>query len=373
MNIGVDISCLSGGRGPARYVTQILKSFAAICGNDDYYYLYSPTDQQVFDISKAFFARCLPRKKCIPWLNWTLPRAVKKDRIDVMLFPANGCWLWRAAPTVVALLDVAQQTTLSKYLPGWKDRLQLRLQMNRVGKIATRIVTISQFSANEIGGMIPLSREKIEVIYCGISEAFSAPIGGEKRNRKPYILFVGGFDRRKNLDRLLQAFKMLIRDGREEVLYLVGNGGKNPKLYYDMPDLIRHHGLEGKVLIKTEIGDRELMDCYVNASLLVLPSIVEGFGLPVIEAQACGCPVACSNAASLPEIASDGACYFNPLDVYAIANSMSKILTDETYCTFLREAGRENIRRFSWNRAGERMYAILKAAAVNDPKKSAIQ
>ena len=366
MNIGVDISCLSGGRGPARYVTQILKSFAKICRNGDYYYLYSPIEQQGCDISEVFIARYLPRMKGIPWLNWTLPRAVKKDRMNVMLFPANGCWLWRAAPTVVALLDVAQQTTLSEYLPGWKDRLQLRLQMNRVGKIAKRIVTISQFSANEIGRMAPLSQEKIKVIYCGISEAFSSLTGGEKEKRKPYILFVGGFDRRKNLDRLLQAFKMLIRNGREEVLYLVGNRGKNPKLYYDMPDLIRHYGLEEKVLIKTEISDQELIDCYVNASLLVLPSIVEGFGLPVIEAHACGCPVACSNAASLPEIAGAGACYFDPFDIYAIANSMNKILTDETYRVFLQEAGRENVRRFSWNRAGEQIYAILKAAAIKN-------
>ena len=362
MRIGIMISALAGGRGPARFTGEIANALMAASDRNDEFLLYGTGSENIKNLDGNFTYRKLPMQRFRPWLNWTLPFAARKDRIDVMFFPANDCWLWRATPCVVALLDLAQTTFLYDSLPGWKDRLQVRLQMRRIGAVSQKLITISHFSATEIGKAIPAAPAKLEVVYCGIGNAFgtaSPPL----QVPEPYILFVGGFDRRKNLDRLLQAFGTLREKGRREKLLLVGSGGANSRLYYSMPELINRHGLAGTVEVKQGVGDRELAGLYGGASLLVLPSIIEGFGLPVVEAQACGCPVACSTAASLPEVGGNGACYFDPFDVAAIAGAMERVLTDRHYCSELRSRGFENARRFSWKSAGERVCALLQEAA----------
>jgi len=364
MRIGIDISCIPYGRGPARYTTEIVRALSHSAHKDDHFLFYSPSGATVDGLAGPAIVVKLPLQPCRPWLNWTLARAARRDRVDVMFFPANDCWLWKAVPTVVALLDVAPRTTLFGYLPGWKDRLQVRLQMRRTGRVAAQIITISRFSAGEIAGAVPGSRDKISVIHCGIGEVFRNPDIAEKNvSNEPYILFVGGFDRRKNIERLLLSYRELRSRGRKEKLLMIGKGGNNPRLYYDMPELLTRLGLVDSVRARKDVDDEGLVDCYRQASLLVLPSIVEGFGLPVIEAQACGCPVACSGTASLPEIGADAASYFDPFDVATMTNSLDKILSDHSYRRHLIERGRENVKRFSWKCSGAQVYALLEKTA----------
>ncbi len=371
MRIGIDISAVSHGRGPARFTTEIARALAACAGSDDSFFLYSTSGLTIGGLAVPAAVRAVPLERFRPWLNWTLPRAAARDRCDVMFFPANDCWLWRATPAVVALLDIAPRTALFGYLPGWKDRLQVLLQMGRVGRIADKIVTISRFSAGQIAEAVPKSRGKIRVIHCGIGEVFrtAEPAAG-RAPEEPYILFVGGFDRRKNIERLLLAYKELRERGRSERLLMIGKGGTNSRLYYDLPGLISRCGLAEGVIVRQGVDDATLADRYRHASFLVLPSIIEGFGLPVIEAQACGCPVACSTAASLPEVGADGAAYFDPYDVAAMADSMEKVLTDESFRNGLRERGMENVKRFSWSRSGKEVYDLLHETAMQNNRRN---
>lgn len=361
MQIGIDISCIPAGRGPARYTIELIKAIAKDSKNTDEFILFSHCKATIDTLPDNFVFKIVPQQKWRPWLNWTLPIAARRDKLDVMFFPANDCWLWKAIPTVVALLDVAQFTTLYNHLPSWKDRLQIRLQMNRIGKVADKIITISEFSRKEIYKIAPGSKNKTEVVYCGLSEPFLNNSVTKKSVKEPYILFVGGFDRRKNLERLLQAYKILLKKGHQEKLLLIGSSGDNMKLYYDMPALIHKYNLETMVEIKKGVPDDELVEYFANASVFVLPSIVEGFGFPVIEAQACGCPVVCSNAASLPEVGGDAAVYFDPSDVAAMAESIGRVLKDEPLAKKLRENGTVNCRRFSWSKAGEQVYTVLRS------------
>ncbi len=367
MRIGIDISAVSHGRGPARFTTEIVRALTAFAKSGDTFFLYSPSGLTMSKLAVPAAVRAVPLERFRPWLNWTLPRAAAHDRCDVMFFPANDCWLWRAMPSVVALLDIAPRTTLFEYLPGWKDRLQVLLQMGRVGRVADTIVTISRFSAGQIAGAVPGSRDKICVIFCGIGETFRQPEqpAGNRDGEEPYILFVGGFDRRKNIERLLLAYRELRGRGRRENLLMIGKGGTNSRLYYDLPELVNRCGLAKSVIVRQGVDDATLAEKYRHALLLVLPSIIEGFGLPVIEAQSCGCPVACSTAASLPEVGGDAASYFDPYDVAAMAGCMEKILTDESFRARLRERGFENVKRFSWSRSGEAVYGFLEEAAMH--------
>lgn len=360
MKVGIDASSLSAGRGPARYTRGIIKALGCISRPSDEYIQYSPFADRVEDLPENFRFCQLPLQKKRPWLNWTLPMAARRDNLDVMFFPANDCWLWRAVPAVVTLLDVAQFTTLYGNLPSWKDRLQIRLQMGRIGKVADTIITISKYSAYEIGKVVPGSRGKTEVVYCGLSDPFNNGYEARGSVENPYILFVGGFDRRKNLERLLQAFKALLEKGRKETLVLIGAGGANGKLYYDMPALVEQYGLGEKVAIKNGVSDGELPAYYANASLFIFPSIVEGFGFPIIEAQACGCPVACSNAASMPEVGGDAAVYFDPFDVNQMEKSLTRVLVDKEFAQELRVKGLKNCQRFQWKDAGKKVYDVLK-------------
>jgi glycosyltransferase involved in cell wall biosynthesis len=359
MRIGVDVSCLTGGRGLARYTQEVVKSLVSSSCEADRFFLYSPFNVFVDCDSEKISRKWVPVQKWPPWLNWTLPKAVKEDGVDVMFFPANDCWLWHPLPTVVVLHDVAPCTLLYDSLPSFKDKLQIRLQMKRIGMVADRIVTVSEFSVRQIEATIPSAGKKVTVVYNGVNSfARDADQRNSGRDR-PYILFVGGFDHRKNIERLMEAYRLLLDRGRKEKLVLVGAGGANRKLYYDMPFLIKSKGLAGFVDVKSDINDVELARYYSNAEFLILPSIVEGFGLPVVEAMSCGCAVCCSNAASIPEVAGEAGVYFDPFSIEDMVSAMLKILTDRTMKMKKIEIGYVQCKKFDWSITGQSIYKLL--------------
>jgi glycosyltransferase involved in cell wall biosynthesis len=364
MRVGVDIQSIAGGRGPARFTTEILKALSVVCDPRDRFFLYSPFEKGIDGLSDNFIFKLVPLKRGRPWLNWTLAVAARRDKVDVMFFPANDFWVWRVTPTVTNLLDVAPATNLFKYLPSRWDRLQNRLQMKRLAKVTDKVLTISRFSAYSIAAYLPEATDKLKVVYCGLSSKFQRP---ENRNSTPpsYVLFVGGFDRRKNLERLLQAYKLLLAREHREKLFLVGSAGQNRKLYYDMPELIKTYDLENHVEIKSGVDDDQLAQLYASARILVMPSIIEGFGLPVLEAMACGCPVACSNVASLPEVGGHAAHYFDPYNIQEMADCMERVLTSENLRQEMIAKGLEQVKKFSWLKAGEQVYEVLQKVASN--------
>jgi glycosyltransferase involved in cell wall biosynthesis len=361
LRIGVDIQSVAGGRGPARYTSEVLKALSMACSPGDAFYLYTPLDKCIPGLPGNFVFRFLPLQKGRPWLNWTLPMAARMDEVDVMFFPANDFWLWRAAPTIVTLHDVAPRTELSEYFRSWCDRLQNRLQMMALGRIAHKVITVSQFSAKSIKSAIPAVSGKVEVINNGLPISFQRfQIKNVSSSRN--ILFVGGFDRRKNLERLLQAYKLLLSRSCTEKLLLVGSSGQNKRLYYDMPQLMKTYDFKDYVEIISNANDEQLAQLYASARVLVMPSLVEGFGLPILEAMACGCPVAASNAASLPEVGGDAAQYFDPYDIEDMANCIQRILIDDHLRQEMIAKGFEQVKKFSWLRAGEQVYLILRQA-----------
>lgn len=358
MKVGIDITCLSSGRGPARYTTEIVRALSEVCSIDDLFFLYSPFEIGIAALPSNFIIRHLPLQKRRPWLNWTLPLAVRRDKVEVMFFPANDFWLWKAAPTVVVLHDIAPATELYQYLPTWKDKLQIKLQMKTLPFVSDKVLTVSKYSAKQIETYLPKLANRITVVYNGLT-GFSQEPRDHVLYEKPYILFVGGFDRRKNLERLLEAFKVLISNGRNEKLVLVGSSGKNMNLYYVMPELVSSLGLNDFVEISNSIDDEELGRLYRGACLLVLPSTVEGFGLPVLEAMVSGCPVVASNAASIPEVGGDAAIYFDPYDISNMAECLNRVLSNEKLRNEMILRGIDQAKKFNWVKAGEQIYGTL--------------
>lgn len=356
MKIGIDVTSLTGGRGPARYTEEILLSLSQHSARDDIFYLYTPYKINKIQYRENFVHRHLPTKAPWPWLNAILPLHAIKDDIDLMFFPANDFWLFPFKRTVVTIHDMASYTYLYRYQKRLIDRLQIKLQAKRLRRVALSVITGSQYSLGQIRFITGVPHKKINVVPYGIRQDLFFI---NNRNKSNYILYVGGFDKRKNLERLLKAYRKIINEGNNIKMILAGSSGENDKLYYNMESLIKENRLEGKAIIKYNPSDKELIELYNTALLLVMPSIIEGFGLPVLEAMACGCPVVCSHAASLPEVGGDAAVYFDPYDVDDMVQKIGMVLKDNKLRNKMIIKGKQQINKFSWDEAGRRVYKIL--------------
>jgi len=240
--------------------------------------------------------------------------------------------------------------------PEWHPRERTeyfsRNFFKRIEK-ADLIITGSRYIEREAFDLFIGKDLRIVTIYYGYNDALFHPnkkAGEEKASPSGnYILFVGSVEPRKNLLGLLKAYLLLPEYMKKDFqLLLTGSkGGGNQEIVERMEQL------KGRVHYLGYLNNEELAALYRGASCLVFPSFYEGFGLPPLEAMACGCPVIVSNVASLPEVCGDAAYYVNPYDVESIAEGMYKVLTDEDLRRSLIEKGLERAKLFSWEKCAK--------------------
>ena len=221
----------------------------------------------------------------------------------------------------------------------------------------------SEATADEVRRWFHLPAERMQVVYPAPSPVFVALEGGERAAAErrlaerfgvegPFVLFVGTLEPRKNLARLIEAYSGLDPALRRSTpLVLVGGGGWKQQVVFsaDWPESVRRLG---------RVDEPDLVALYNAASVVAYPSLVEGFGLPVVEAMACGTPVLTSNVSSLVEVGGDAALCVNPLDVAAIRGGLESLLRDPSMRRRCREAGFQHAARFSWQRAADQVIAI---------------
>jgi glycosyltransferase involved in cell wall biosynthesis len=269
--------------------------------------------------------------RALVWQHLTLPRALRARRVDVHFGSAFVLPLRPpGVPEVVVVHDAAWQR-----FPESKSR-QFRAYMNRVVPRSVRrarlVVAVSEFTADEIRFLVPdLDPGRLRVVPLGLDErridAARSPRspggqpGGDPGVQAPYLLCVSNFDPRKNLVRLVAAWRRLRACGLPHALVLVGHPARAAELRSAVdaqPD--------EPLLTPGYVEDRRLDALYAHAALVVVPSLYEGYGFPVLEAYAMGAPVACARAGSLPEIADGIATLFDPLDESDIARAVSTAL-----------------------------------------------
>jgi glycosyltransferase involved in cell wall biosynthesis len=230
---------------------------------------------------------------------------------------------------------------------------------------ADGILTISEFSRRGILDRFGLPAEKVRVTYLGLGAAFRAPADAarmaslrqELEVPGPFLLFVGATEPRKNLTRLIEALAILRDRGRSAPLVIVGRpGGDRPRVL----DAIRSRGLERLVRLAGYRPDEDVRALYGTATALVFPSLGEGFGLPLIEAMACGLPAAVSGVSALPEIGGEAAVYFDPANAAEMAAVISSLLDDGSLRSRLREAGRRRAADFDWAKTAEQTLAFYR-------------
>jgi glycosyltransferase involved in cell wall biosynthesis len=232
----------------------------------------------------------------------------------------------------------------------------------RLARRAARILTVSSFSRNRICELFRIAPEKVVVAPNGVSshwrpaaEAEIAEVRARLGLKQPYVLYVGSIEPRKNLPRLLAAWQRLgaEKDGVE--LVLVGAQGH----------VFREAGFEqlpGDVRATGFLPDADLRSLFTGAEAFAFPSLYEGFGLPVLEAMACGAPVVCSQATALSEVAGDAAILVDPLDAESIADGLSRVLADRELRETLRQRGFVRAGQFGWDATAQQVWGVLSTA-----------
>ncbi len=289
-----------------------------------------------------------------------LPRLLGRHRIDVVHSLGYVGPLIAPCPAVVTLHDL-NFMALSHPMPAAR-RAALRFFAVQCARRAERVITISAFSRGEICRVLNLDPGKVTAIHLGALRTGASPAAGAWPEltgrygiREPYVVAFGGRTLNKNIPRLIRAFALL-RDAVPHSLVLVGHIPADVDLAAETAEL------RERIIVTGYVPEGDVFPLLSRAELFVLPSLYEGFGLPALEAQQAGVAVACSTAGSLPEVAGEGAVYFDPESVEGMAAVMRRCLADAPLRSRLVRNGRENVARFSWNRTAEETAAVYREA-----------
>ncbi|RFC53542.1 glycosyltransferase family 4 protein [Brumimicrobium aurantiacum] len=302
------------------------------------------------------------------WFDYSITKALKKHKCDLFVSPDGYISLKTEIPQLAVIHDLNfehnPQDVPKSVLKFFKKRFPI------FAKKAARICTVSEFSKKDIVKTYGIPEEKIDVTYNGVSPVFKQieesqgqKIRDQYTKGKPFILFVGAIHKRKNVQRLIEAYSSLKSKGRtDHQLLIVGEPMWNSQAVNVDQSLEKFVHFTGHVALV------ELANIMGSASCLAFVSYFEGFGIPLIEAMQSGVPVLAGNKTSLPEIGGDAALYCDPFSVDDIAEKLEMILTDENLRISLIEKGLRRSEDFSWDYTARDLWkAILRM--MNEERK----
>ncbi len=265
-----------------------------------------------------------------------------------------------SVPTILTVHDLIFRNLPAHHKP--LNRWYLNLTMPLYCRRATHIIAVSECTRRDMIAAYNLPPEKITVVHEAAAPRFrpqppDTVVAVRARYHLPdrYLLFVGTIEPRKNLTRLLSGFEAIHADGLTDGLVIVGKRGW---LYDDFFSRLEQSPARAAVILPGYVPDEDLPAIYAGAQALVLPSLYEGFGLPVLEAMACGTPVTCSDTSSLPEIAGDAALHFDPHSVESLTDALRHLLNDTDLRAALRQRGFEQAAKFSWDQVAAETGAV---------------
>lgn len=370
MLIGVDASRALRARrtGTERYSLEIIRHLVQLPASAAHrwrLYVDAPVPTDTFPPLPYVETCLLPPRRM--WTHRSLAAELLHRPPDVLFVPSHVIPLVlppnRLPPAVVTIHDLgyhsfpdAHTRTQRAYL-NWSTRWS--------ATAATQVIAVSRATATDITRWTGASASKVRVVHEAAVElpAPTPELVDAMRARyalaRPYALYVGTIQPRKNLERLIKAYARLPNPGWD----LVVAGGRG-WLSDALAAQTARSGVAARVHFPGYVPDAYLPGLLTGATFFCFPSLFEGFGLPVLEAQSLGVPVMTANASSLPEIAGDAALYVDPTDVDAIAAAMLRLSQDEALRQRLIAAGHENVKRFSWEKAARETLAVLEAAAA---------
>ena len=304
--------------------------------------------------------------------SYELPRLEWFVRFDVLFAPNFVPPPSRTGRLVITVHDLAFRRfpeTAPHATRRWLARIDHALER------ASRIIAVSEATRQDLIELYSVAPDRIVVVPHGVDHSVFRPVPPDdvvRATRRlgvtgPYLLYLGGIEPRKNLPRLIEAFARLPTNGRPDLVVAGSGVAWNPEGTNLLRAALDRQTIDvrQRVLLPGYVADADRAALLSGAEALVYPSLYEGFGLPVLEAMACGTPVVASNRPALPEVAGDSALLVDPEDPHQLAQAIERVLSDQRLRRVLHQRGLERAARFSWDETARRTAAVLHEAASN--------
>lgn len=366
MRIGIEAQRIfrKNKHGMDYVVLQEIKELQQMDMENEYYVFVKPGEDRCVESTKNVHIIELKCPTYPLWEQWALPRAARKYGVDILHCTSNTAPIWCDIPLVLTLHDIIfleprdkQNRSLYQNM-GWFYR---RLDVPRILDKCRRIITVSNFEMENIISKLNIPRERMAMIYNGYNDWFrpltgsqsSLPIWGGNEGEASYFFFLGNTDPKKNTERTLVAYSK----------YLIQSSIKRKLLMADLDSeylngIIERNGIENireNIVMPGYIVNSDLPYIYNNAFAFLYTSLRESFGIPLLEAMACGTPVITSNTSSMPEIGGKDAILVNPEKSDEITEMMLRLETDQAFYERQKLIGLERAKLFSWRKTAEEL------------------
>jgi glycosyltransferase involved in cell wall biosynthesis len=392
MRIGIDATCWSNYRGFGRFVRELLQAIARL-ETDDTYVLFAdrqtaaaaefPSSWRVVvgDTAEApAQAAAADGRRSLRDL-WIMRRLVQREALDLFFFPAVYSYfpVGGQVPCLVTFHDVIAETLPHLVFQTQRTRMFWQLKCRLALRRAARVITVSEASKQGLMRMFGLGEERIRVVPEAASATFGPRDCHSEAHRtalrrhgvqpgERYLLYVGGISPHKNLDTLIEGFAQIVSSPayQDVRLVLVGDYRRDVfrTCYEDLRQRTAHLEIEHRVYFTGFVADVDLVHLYAATQALVLPSYLEGFGLPAVEAMACGAAVVASKCGSLPEVLHGAGHLFDPHNLATLVDGLRRVLDDAPYRAALQAGSLARARVFSWEQSARRAVEIFHENSV---------
>jgi glycosyltransferase involved in cell wall biosynthesis len=370
MRIAIDASrtTVAVRTGTENYALQLIRALVALKSPHQFtLYFRDKPGPDLFPPSPKIQQKVIPSRRL--WTHLRFAAALWQDRPDVTFVPAHALPFIFPGHAVATVHDLGY-----RYFPDAHpafERRYLGLTTFTSSLRATRILADSMATQRDLERYYHIRDSKIDIVYPGVENlkrATEAEITTARTQYKlpqHYIMFLGTLQPRKNIIRLIEAFIQFLNETPTSDLSLVLAGKRGWLIEAPLKKLLDSltPAQRERIIVTGYVEDRHVAALYSGALALVMPSLYEGFGFPVIEAMSCGTPVVCSNTSSLPELAGDAAILVDPLRVASIANGIAEVATNEAKRTLLIQKGKLQAAQFTWERAARQTLDTLEWAA----------
>ena len=352
MKIGVMLRHLNELGGVSVYTRNILDNLLEIDGENEYIFLYNDSSMLgTYSGYKNVREIAINKKNKFLWDQIYVPLTVKSEKIDIIFNPKLSIPLFAPAKKIFTMHGLEQFALPTVF--KWYDDIYFHLMMPFYCRRAHAIIVMTEFGKKELIKYLKPQSEKIEVIYESHHKRFEVKKNKEellaikRKYNLPdnFILFVGGLTPLKNFSNILRAFNIVRKKVSVKLVFV---GFKRWKYAKDF-ELIKKLRLQNEIITLGFVPNNDLPYIYNLAQCLIFPSLYEGFGIPILEAQACGCPVVSSKTGAIPEVSGGAALLVDPYNYKEIAQAVVDVLTSEDLRGKLIRAGLENAKRFDWS------------------------
>jgi len=395
LHIGIDVTCWINGRGFGRFIRELVGALVQRGAGHEYTFL---ADRQTAERAElpgghriavgkttvaAAEAAAADGRRSLGDM-WAMRQLVQREALDLVFFPAVYSYfpVGGRFPVLVTFHDVIAETLPHLIFHNRRSRFFWNMKCRHAARRSARVITVSQASKRGLMEAFALPEERVRVITEGPSETFrkfqSDPVAEALARQKHglgvterFFLYVGGISPHKNLSTLIEAFALIAKNpaAHDARLVLAGDfkGDVFRTCHADLMALAKSRNISDRVLFPGFVPDAELAHLFHAAEAFVFPSFLEGFGLPAVEAMACGALVVASDRGSLPEVVGDAGILFDPHDARGLADVLRRLHGDSGLRKELRAKSLQRAPQFTWEKSADQLLAVIDEFDVTRP------